>query len=141
LDWDDEFDEIIHGTDRTGSMLDEGSRSGLDPMDITDPTSAYVFLSDDAQDEISGTSTKRMKCGVCGHRFIGEIYNRCPKCDSLDTEEAISILEDEEDSSDQANMRCIDCGHTFVGEIYDRCPECFSSDAEQLTEENGDENW
>lgn len=59
MDWDDEFHEMIHGGDRTGSMLDEGSGSGLDPMDISDPTSAYLLLSDDAQDEIIGTDKKK----------------------------------------------------------------------------------
>jgi len=82
-----------------------------------------------------------MNCLSCGHRFMGEIYDRCPECDSLNTEEAISILDDEEDLPGRANMKCLDCGHIFVGEIYDRCPECFSSDTEQTTEENDDSYW
>jgi hypothetical protein len=87
LDWDDEFDEIIHGADSAGSMLDEVSGSGLDPMDITDPVSAYLFLSDDAQDEIAGSDKKRMECRACGRRFMGEIYDRCPECFSSDIHE------------------------------------------------------
>jgi hypothetical protein len=71
LDWDNEFDEMIHGTDRTGSILDEGSGAGLDPMDISDPASAYLLLSDDAQDEVTGTGKKRMKCCSCGHTRDG----------------------------------------------------------------------
>jgi hypothetical protein len=96
LDWEDEFDEMIHGTDRAGPMPDEGSGSGLDPMDISDPASAYFLLSDDAQDEATGTGKKRMKCRSCGHRFTGEIYDRCPKCDSLNTEEVLSFIDDED---------------------------------------------
>jgi Zn ribbon nucleic-acid-binding protein len=141
MDWDDEFDEIIHGTVRTGSMPDEVSGSGLDPMDITDPASAYLFLSDDAQDEIAGSDKKRMKCRVCSHRFTGEIYDRCPKCDSLDTKEILSFIDEEDEGSDIPNMKCLLCGHTFVGDIYDRCPECSSSDTEQMTEENDGGNW
>lgn len=93
MDWDNEFDEMIHGTYRTGSILDEGSGAGLDPMDISNPARAYFLLSDDAQDEISGRSKKRMKCRSCGHRFAGEIYDRCPECFSSDTEE----IPDQED--------------------------------------------
>jgi len=115
MDWDNEFDEMIHGGDRTGSILDEGSGAELDPLDISNPSSAYLFLSDDAQDEISGVSKTRMKCLSCGNQFMGEIYDRCPKCDSLNTEEAISILDDEEDFSGRATMKCLDCRHTFVG--------------------------
>jgi predicted Zn-ribbon and HTH transcriptional regulator len=141
LDWDDEFDEIIHGADSAGSMLDEVSGSGLDPMDITDPVSAYLFLSDDAQDEIAGSDKKRMKCRACGSRFTGETYDRCPKCDSLNTEEVLSFIDDEDEGGDLPNMKCLSCGHTFVGEIYDRCPECFSSDTDQMTRENDDGYW
>jgi len=79
MDWDDEFDEMIHGADHTGPILDEGSGSGLDPMDITAPASTYLFLSDDAQDEIEGTGRKRMKCSSCGYRFVGEVFDPCPK--------------------------------------------------------------
>ena len=56
-------------------------------MDIANPVSAYFFLSDDAQDEISGRDKKRMKCLSCGYMFRGEIYDRCPECFSSDTED------------------------------------------------------
>jgi len=39
---------------------DNSAESGLDPMEITNPASAYLFLSDDAQDEITGTDKKKM---------------------------------------------------------------------------------
>jgi hypothetical protein len=47
-----------------GSMLHEGSGSGLDPMDISDPASAYFLLSDDAQNKITGTDKEKMKYGI-----------------------------------------------------------------------------
>jgi len=101
-------------------------------MDISDPASAYLFLSDNAQDEITGADEKKMKCLSCGRRFMGEIYDRCPKCASLDTEAVLSFIDGEDDAGEGPNMKSLSCGHTFVGEIYDRCPECFSSDTEQL---------
>jgi predicted Zn-ribbon and HTH transcriptional regulator len=135
MDWDDEFDEMINGTGHAGSMVDQASEGRLDPTDISDPVSAYLFLSDDAQDEIAGSGKKRMKCRACGRRFMGEIYDRCPKCDSLDTEEVLSFLDDENGADKIANMKCLSCGHAFTGEIYDRCPECFSSDTEEIPDE------
>jgi len=94
MDWDDEFDEMMHGGGSAGSMLDEGSGSGLDPMDIANLGSAFFLLSDDAQDEITGSDKRRMKCLECAHTFVGEIYDRCPKCDSIDTEEVLSFIND-----------------------------------------------
>lgn len=136
MDWDDEFnsgyDEMVHGEHRSGAMPDETSLGGLDPTDISDPTSAYLLLSDDAQDEIAGTGKMKMKCHNCGHRFMGEMYDRCPKCDSLDTYEALPFRDDDEDRPGNPNMKCLDCGHTFVGEIYDRCPKCLSISTEAL---------
>ncbi|MCF8142663.1 MAG: hypothetical protein K9N21_01955 [Deltaproteobacteria bacterium] len=84
MDWDDEFnagyDETAHGVHRSGTMPDEASSGSLDPLEISDLASAYFLLSDDAQDEITGTGKKKMKCRACGHRFMGEIYDRCPEC-------------------------------------------------------------
>jgi rubrerythrin len=87
MDCDDELDEMIHGTGYAGSMVDQASEGRLDPMDITDPAGAYFLLSDDTQDEITETDKKRMKCRTCGHRFMGEIYDRCPECFSSDIDE------------------------------------------------------
>lgn len=72
MDWDDEYDNGYNDTDfvsqRGRSLPDEsGPEGGLDPMDISNPASAYFFLSDDAQDEISGSDKKRMKCLSCGY--------------------------------------------------------------------------
>jgi len=38
-------------------------------MDITSPASAYLFLSDDAMNGITGSDKKRIKCLSCGYRF------------------------------------------------------------------------
>jgi len=141
MDWDDELDEMIHGNGHVSSTLDEVSEGRLDPMDINDPASAYFLLSDDTQDEVTGTGKKKIKCRSCGHRFTGEIYDRCPKCDSLDTEEVLSFIDNEDEGGDTMNMKCLSCGHIFISDIYDRCPECFSSDTEQVTEENDDGYW
>jgi rubrerythrin len=128
-----------YSSHREESIPDKSAEGGLDPMDIANPASAYFLLSDDAQEEIAGSEKKKMKCRVCGHRFIGEIYDRCPRCDSLDTEETLSFTDD--DGGEAHKMKCLSCGQTFVGEMYDRCPECFSSDTEQVTEENDDGTW
>ena len=145
MDWDEEldngYDEITNSSKQQGIMQNDGANEGFDPTDITDPASAYFFLSDDAQDEISGKDKKKMKCQSCGHHFRGEIYDRCPICDSLNIEEAISILEEEGDFSGRTNMKCLDCGHTFVGETYDSCPECFSPDTEELEEGKDMVKW
>jgi hypothetical protein len=74
------------GPHRAGTTPDEGSAGGLDPMAISNPASAYFLLSDDAQDEISGSDKKKMKCRACRHQFMGEIYDRYPECFSFDTE-------------------------------------------------------
>ena len=90
MDWDDEFDsgydEVDHLTHSNGVQDDQDSKGGFDPMNITNPVSAYFFLSDDAQDEITREKRKNMKCGSCGHRFSGESYDSCPECFSYDTE-------------------------------------------------------
>lgn len=135
MDWDDEYDngydEMSHASHRSNSMSDNGSsEGGFDPMDIANPVSAYFFLSDDAQDEISGTDKKKMKCNACGHRFRGEIYDSCSKCYSANTDEVVGG-----NYGEGENMKCLDCGQRFVGENYESCPECFSPDTEELENE------
>jgi hypothetical protein len=113
--WDDEYESVYtgigHDIEGTGSMVDQVSEGRLDPMDVTDPSSAYFLLSDDAQDEIAGTDKKKMKCRACGYQFTGEIYDRCPKCDSLDTEEVLSFIDDGDEGGDVPSMRCLSSGH------------------------------
>ena len=98
MDWDDEYDngynDMDNASQREESMPDKRAEGGLDPMDIANPVSAYFFLSDDAQDEISGGKKKNMKCRSCGHRFAGESHNSCPECFSLDTEEIADEKDD-----------------------------------------------
>jgi len=93
VDWDDEYgngdNNMGHASNRDNSMPDKSVEGGLDEMDINSPASAYLFLSDDAQDEITGEKRKNMKCGSCGHRFAGESYESCPECFSSDTKEVI----------------------------------------------------
>ncbi len=94
MDRDDEYDNGYNDKDfasfRDNSIPAKGStEGGFDPRDITNPASAYFFLSDDAQDEISGKKRKNMKCGSCSHRFMGKIYDSCPECFSPDTEEVV----------------------------------------------------
>jgi len=91
MDWDDEFDdgydEMGNSSQQGGLTDNQGSNGNFDPLEISNPASAYFFLSDHAQDEIGGKDEKRMKCQSCGHRFVGKSYDRCPKCDSVFTEE------------------------------------------------------
>jgi len=93
MDWDDEFDsgydDIDYPSQQDKSLPDKSAEDELNPMDITNPASAYLFLSDDAQDEISGNDRKNMKCLSCGYSFMGEIYDRCPECLSINTEETV----------------------------------------------------
>jgi len=147
MDWDDEYneeyddatayDDTHSASHRDGSKLDESDEKGLNPTDIANPVSAYFFLSDDAQDEIGGSTRKGMKCRSCGHKFMGETYDSCPECYSVNTEEVVGI-DDVERLSDGFHMECMDCGHRFEGEIYDRCPECLSSDTTELSDETND---
>lgn len=95
MDWDDSYDEewdnasgYENGDHHQDTDILGGSNDGLDPTNISDPASAYFFLSDDAQDEIEGTGKRRMKCLSCGHRFVGNTFDSCPKCESFLTEEA-----------------------------------------------------
>jgi hypothetical protein len=106
MSWDDELDEEYDDaleyedsdyiSAESGNMTDKDeSGDGLDPMDITDPASAFFLLSDDAQDELQGGGKTKMRCLTCGHKFMGEIYDDCPECFSPNTEE-ISERDDSE---------------------------------------------
>ncbi len=86
MDWEDECDNMDYSSHGEESIPDKSAERGFDPMDIVNPVSAYFFLSDDAQDEISGSDKKTMKCLSCELLFTGEIYDRYPECFSPDTE-------------------------------------------------------
>jgi hypothetical protein len=63
MDWDDEFDsgydELSNSSQQHGLTDNQGTDGNFDPLDISNPASAYFFLSDDVQDEISGKDKKR----------------------------------------------------------------------------------
>ncbi len=90
--WDHEYDngynDMDYASHREESIPDKSAEGGFGPMDIANPVSAYFFLSDDAQDELTGGKRKNMKCRSCGHSFAGESYDSCLECFSLDTGEA-----------------------------------------------------
>ena len=83
---DYEDHDLQTGEPDVEEMIQRAER-GLDPLDFSDPESTYLFLSDDAQDEIEGTGSRRMKCCSCGHIFRGEPYDCCPECLNPDTKE------------------------------------------------------
>lgn len=68
-------------------MADKNAEGGFDPTDVLNQVSTYFFLSDDIQNEITGTDRKKMKCLDCGHTFVGDVYERCAECFSSDTEQ------------------------------------------------------
>ncbi len=98
MNCDDEYaggyDGMGDSLHRDESVTDMTAGGRLDPTDITDPTSSYLFLSDDAQDEISVSNKKKMRCLSCGHTFKGETYARCPECFSLDAIEMADRKDD-----------------------------------------------
>lgn len=100
--WDDEFDsDYDDGMNESSyhqTMPEQGTAEDLDPFDLKNPASAYLFLSDDAQDEITGSNKKKMKCLSCGHVFMGEVYDYCPECFSSDTDEAVTEADDKTDT-------------------------------------------
>ena len=126
---------------REDSIPNKSAEGGFDPMDIANPVSAYFFLSDDAQDEITGEKKKNMKCGSCGHRFAGEFYDNCPECFSVNTDGVVSSINGEDAVTADTNMKCLDCGHKFVGESYDSCPECFTLNTEEAVDEKDGGYW
>ena len=145
MSWDDEFDEEyddalkyeVSGSDipESSDMPDKGEAGEeFDPMDITNPVSAFFFLSDDVQDEIQGSGKRKMKCLSCGHRFVGEIYDICPECYSSNTGES-EYGNNELDGEARINLICMNRGYKFTGDIYDDCPECFSGNTEKIDEQ------
>lgn len=86
MDFDDQFFNEYEG-DPPGSSsgLDVsgeqgGVERGLDPFDLRDPVSDYLFLSDDVQDEIGHSRKGKMKCLLCAHEFMGRKTDHCPMC-------------------------------------------------------------
>ena len=73
-----------------------------------------------------------MRCDTCGHIFVGEVYDNCPKCFSSYTEEISNGIDCQIESNSKPKMKCLSCGHVFQGGITDICPECYSSDTEHF---------
>ena len=99
MDWDDEFENgydnmVVSSLGNSAIQDKNGSEEGIDTLDVANPASAYFFLSDDAQDEISGVEKKNMKCRSCGHRFVGETCDSCPECFSSDADEVVEETTD-----------------------------------------------
>lgn len=61
----------------------------FDPLNFRDPKTAYLFLSDDAQDELENSQKRKMKCLSCGHEFFGQIGDYCSKCYGTEFSEII----------------------------------------------------
>ena len=84
--YDDEYDDLnyedpdcVFEGDSVDGML-QCVTAGPDPLDFSNPDSAYELLSEDAPDDIEGAGGRKMKCMVCGHVFMGEPYDDCPEC-------------------------------------------------------------
>jgi hypothetical protein len=85
MDFDDFFDD--YENDSVGSSSDYGLSNeqggvekNLDPFNFHNPVSAYLFLSDDVQDELENPLNRKLKCLLCGHRFLGRKIDQCPEC-------------------------------------------------------------
>ena len=89
-EYDDEYDDTSYYSAKSENISNEsGLKRDLDPLDISAPRSAYFFLSDDVQDDLDGRDKPLMRCISCGQRFKGVIYDSCPKCFSINTEEIV----------------------------------------------------
>ncbi|MBC8419077.1 MAG: hypothetical protein KJ573_08305 [Proteobacteria bacterium] len=75
--YDDDFDnDYDSDPDNSGSGFDLSNDQGeaernLDPLNLRDPESSYLFLSDDAQDELTNPQNRKLKCLLCQHEFLG----------------------------------------------------------------------
>ena len=73
MDFDDDFFDEYDG-DSFGSFSGDDSAENqngndLDPFNLDNPASSYLFLSDDVQDELENPLNLKLKCGFCGHEF------------------------------------------------------------------------
>ena len=71
--------DCVFDGDKIDAML-QCVTAGPDPLDFSNPDSAYRLMSDDAQDDIEGAGGRKMKCMSCGHVFMGELHDDCPEC-------------------------------------------------------------
>ena len=94
MDYDDEFDDQYDDSSYYSAKSENISKEGglkraFDPLDITVPRSEFFFLSDDVQDDLDERDKPLMRCLSCGQRFKGVIYDSCPKCFCVNTEEIV----------------------------------------------------
>jgi len=54
--------------------------NNLDSLNLPDPVTSYLFLSDDVQDEFGNPLNRKLKCLLCGHEFLGRKSDHCPIC-------------------------------------------------------------
>ena len=97
MDYDDDFSDEqydyeiegqdIHSVDSefNPSKRSDESENGLHPLNFRDPVSSYLFLSDDAQDELGNPQNRKLKCLLCGHKFLGRKTDQCPICGFTET--------------------------------------------------------
>ena len=89
-EYDDEYDDVSYYSTKSENIAHQGGlKRDLDPVGITAPRSSFFFLSDDVQDDLDGREKPLMRCLSCGQRFKGVIYDGCPKCFSVNTEEIV----------------------------------------------------
>ncbi len=63
------------------------SENGFHPLNIRDPLSAFLFLSDDIQDKLENTEKRKRECLTCGHELFGQIGDYCLKCYGMEFRE------------------------------------------------------
>jgi len=77
MDYEDDFfndydsDPVRSSSDYDLSNDQGEVGKGLDPLNLDNPGSAFMFLSDDAQDELENPKNRKLKCLLCGHEFLG----------------------------------------------------------------------
>ena len=85
MDFEDSYyeyenDSVSSTSDYGLSDNQGGNENNLDPFALDDPVSAYLFLSDDVQDELGNPLNRKLRCLLCGHEFLGRKTDHCPKC-------------------------------------------------------------
>ena len=77
---DSENDSVASSSDYGLSNDQDSAEKNLDPFNFHAPVSAYLFLSDDVQEELGNPLNHKLRCLLCGHEFIGRKTDQCPEC-------------------------------------------------------------
>ena len=85
MDFDDFFDEYENDSGDSFSYYglsdnQDGGENNLDPFNLDDPVSAFLFLSDDVQEELENPLNRQLRCLLCGYKFWGRKTDQCPEC-------------------------------------------------------------